>query len=374
MDPDFNIEELMIIIQKIFDKYIFNFFNLISITYKIDISEILELCLYSKICKKCNIKKEFKEFYKREKSKDGYRLVCKECISYGKIIYKNTLNGALRTLIHSARGSAIKRKNKGRIDAGICDIILSDLEKLFKNQNGKCFYSNILMNYGLNNWQLSLERLDSNKGYEKNNIVLCCLEFNNKVQWSKEKIKEMISILNQPHQVIEINLDKQKSKIYKKTIKTNINGFDYYNCTHCNKVKLKNEFNKKIQNGCKRCIKILQKQYRNTPKGFLELLVDNAKKRKKMFDIDLCYLVKLYNNQRGLCAYSGLPLQFGSYLEKNWTCSLERIDIKKGYIKGNVCLICNEFNTIDNSSRHKIDNRSGGWNKKKFQFFLKNIV
>ena len=28
------------------------------------------------------------------------------------------------------------------------------------------------MNYSLNNWQISLERLDSNKGYEKNNIVL----------------------------------------------------------------------------------------------------------------------------------------------------------------------------------------------------------
>ena len=76
----------------------------------------------------------------------------------------------------------------------------------------------------------------------------------------------------------------------------------------------------------------------------------------------------MYNKQRGLCAYSDIPLQFGNYLEKNWTCSLERIDVKKGYIKGNVCLICLEFNTPDYKNIYKYQEEgSSGWNKEKFK-------
>lgn len=43
-----------------------------------------------KICSKCGIKKDVKEFYKRKASKDGVRHICKECANkYGKNWHEN---------------------------------------------------------------------------------------------------------------------------------------------------------------------------------------------------------------------------------------------------------------------------------------------
>ena len=40
----------------------------------------------------------------------------------------------------------------------------------------------------------------------------------------------------------------------------------------------------------------------------------------------------------------------------------------KGYEKGNVALICQEFNAIDRSS--ETGRESGGWTQDKFRYFL----
>lgn len=42
-----------------------------------------------KVCIECNIEKEYKDFYKRENSKDGYRNNCKDCV---KLISKKNRN------------------------------------------------------------------------------------------------------------------------------------------------------------------------------------------------------------------------------------------------------------------------------------------
>jgi len=41
------------------------------------------------------------------------------------------------------------------------------------------------MNYDKNEWRVSLERLNPELGYIKNNIALCCFEFNTALQWNK---------------------------------------------------------------------------------------------------------------------------------------------------------------------------------------------
>lgn len=67
-------------------------------------------------------------------------------------------------------------------------------------------------------------------------------------------------------------------------------------------------------------------------------------------------------------------MQFGTYLENNWTASIERKDPLKGYTKDNVCLICVEFNTGDKSILYKNnDSGSCGWTKDKFKIFYNNI-
>ena len=76
-------------------------------------------------------------------------------------------------------------------------------------------------------------------------------------------------------------------------------------------------------------------------------------------------------------AYTGIPMTFGSYLDKWWTASPERKDIKKSYTKDNICFVCFEFNTADRSARcvdpDKITG-NGAWSKEKVQIFRDNFV
>ena len=96
-------------------------------------------------------------------------------------------------------------------------------------------------------------------------------------------------------------------------------------------------------------------------------------KRDTTMDIDFDFLVKLFNDQDGLCAYSGLPFQFNN--KENWRPSLERIDVYKGYVKTNVCLICIEFQSQDFSvvKKERPDD-STGWTKDKFKLFKDSVT
>lgn len=55
------------------------------------------------------------------------------------------------------------------------------------------------------------------------------------------------------------------------------------------------------------------------------------------YDIDLQYLLDLWDKQKGLCAYSNKLMSFDKN-DKN-VISIDRIDSKKGYIQGNVALV-----------------------------------
>jgi len=71
-----------------------------------------------------------------------------------------------------------------------------------------------------------------------------------------------------------------------------------------------------------------------------------VKKRKHYYDISLDDLLDIWNNQEGICQYSGVkllhPNEGGNNLN---TASLDRIDSKLGYVKGNlqfISIICNQ--------------------------------
>ena len=84
-------------------------------------------------------------------------------------------------------------------------------------------------------------------------------------------------------------------------------------------------------------------------------------------------LLDVYITQKGKCMYSNKKLElFGDYM-----MSLERIDIKVGYIKENCCLICVELNVGDWSIvKNEYDDREGcsGWNKEKFNIIVNKII
>jgi hypothetical protein len=71
-----------------------------------------------------------------------------------------------------------------------------------------------------------------------------------------------------------------------------------------------------------------------------------VKKRKHNYDISLQDLLDLWDDQKGICIYSGVklvhPNEGGNNLN---TASLDRIDSTKGYVKGNlqfISIICNQ--------------------------------
>jgi hypothetical protein len=63
---------------------------------------------------------------------------------------------------------------------------------------------------------------------------------------------------------------------------------------------------------------------------------DRCRARGLDLDITPKYLYELYEAQDGKCALSGVPIFFGRLRRDETTASPDRIDPKKGYIKGNV--------------------------------------
>jgi hypothetical protein len=62
------------------------------------------------------------------------------------------------------------------------------------------------------------------------------------------------------------------------------------------------------------------------------------------FNIDTDYVMELLINQQGKCALTGWNLEFtrgGKWDGKNPRgCTMDRIDSTKGYIRGNIQLVC----------------------------------
>uniref|UniRef100_A0A6C0JYG3 Uncharacterized protein n=1 Tax=viral metagenome TaxID=1070528 RepID=A0A6C0JYG3_9ZZZZ len=67
----------------------------------------------------------------------------------------------------------------------------------------------------------------------------------------------------------------------------------------------------------------------------------NRKGNRRNMDLDLEYLVQLYQSQNGLCTISKIPMSLK--VHSDFKISIERIDETNGYVKGNICFICIEF-------------------------------
>ena len=74
----------------------------------------------------------------------------------------------------------------------------------------------------------------------------------------------------------------------------------------------------------------------------------NGIKRTEPLDvtIDEMYLIKQYSKQKGMCYWTGFPIDpYGVYESPNPLApSLERLDESKGYIPGNVVICLRLFN------------------------------
>jgi hypothetical protein len=249
--------------------------------------------------------------------------------------------------LQNAKKSAEDRGEKGREDAGMFEITKEDLIKKFEEQNGKCWYSGIELQTDKRVWKVSLERKDPSLGYTYDNTVLCCREFNGRCQWSPHEIRGLV------YQVLMEEQDRDHVEL---------ETFDIV-------PKEKKEDN------------------HATPREAMQQLVGSAHARTKNwkekndprggdkdFELSFDVLKTLYNDQKGRCAYSGLPFDYGT---KHRKPSLERKDPLKPYTKENVCLIWMVWNTQETIAYTKYDinpDDRQSWSKEKFEYAFEHIL
>jgi len=162
--------------------------------------------------------------------------------------------------------------------------------------------------------------------------------------------KELATLLEIPYTTlldIACNIGVTKRNINKK-------GSTERTCTCCNKTfpKTKEFFTSftarrdglVFQTKCKSCEKIYVEKRNSTPEKSFKLILNkikNSPKRiNKGFDIDLEYLMSVYNEQDGKCKITGLDLT----CEKGkgfvpTSITVDRIDSSKGYVKGNIQIL-----------------------------------
>jgi hypothetical protein len=131
----------------------------------------------------------------------------------------------------------------------------------------------------------------------------------------------------------------------------------------CLKCKIKKPLNDFYKNGCfddglpkyrstcKSCIllmspekhketyseKIIKKH--SSYKNYISTLLNHSSKRRKEFNIDIQYLIDLYESQNGLCNISGVKMTY-DHGKKATNISIDRINNNIGYVKGNIQLTC----------------------------------
>jgi len=115
-----------------------------------------------------------------------------------------------------------------------------------------------------------------------------------------------------------------------------------------------------------------------TPKHIVHLknIVRSIKFRARdmglPFDLDIEHLICLFEQQRGLCFYTDVPLSYDRP-ERNFHVSVDRIIPKHGYIKGNVVLCAWRYNMVKHDlSLDEIREYLPGWYGRIVAFLSKN--
>jgi hypothetical protein len=321
----------------------------------------------------CFTCKELKPLVKKGAGKSNLCILCRRKFYDGnatkfiKVLFSSTLN----TMKNVPRKSG--------------DISLEYLEDLYQIQEGKCYISGITMNAGSHHhWKMSIERLNNNIGYMNNNVVLICSEFQSAhrqitiERWDYLTLLVRGNMENLPDEDEFLTEYVNNSKIRKnnnknvKKIQTNDDG--QTKCNVCDIWLNADCYTKSWRTICRSCLSKKQKKRNGTINRRFSLLISNSKNSAKNrhgdakeHSITIEDIYNQYIKQHARCAYTNIPLTMDGFFQ----ASLERINVKKGYTKENICLIILGLNVGDHSVVKKDDDdREGfsGWNREKILF------
>ena len=310
---------------------------------------------------------------------------CMPCRERVRQEHLNSLSGFVVKLLNSSLSSASRRLSSGRVEAGQHSLTHEDIIEKYQEQDGKCFYSGIQMRTVCNSeWMMSLERVSCSSGYIPTNVALACVEFNSTFQWSLDLIMSIPSLINteiSEEFALQLAAALRPAQRLKKTLKLRTRSEDdMRQCCICKDWKDVTDFCKTPSSNCKSCHKKVRLAYADTFRGSLTVLCGGARHSTKTrqsrsktpipdaCEVDVEFLIELLQRQRGRCAYSHIPLQYG--YNKPWRVSLERVTNTVGYTRGNVVLVCVEFNVMENTSAADKFQGHSGWNRTKFQLFF----
>lgn len=127
-------------------------------------------------------------------------IICKKCQKDNlKEKYKNTMAEYLYKLVKKSYSKLVKENiNNNRIEF---DLTVNFISELLEKQNYKCFYTKHDLLLGDEIYSPSIDRINSDKGYTKNNICICGvginkIKFNLSINKFKEIIKELYQNIN----------------------------------------------------------------------------------------------------------------------------------------------------------------------------------
>lgn len=129
-----------------------------------------------KTCFKCKEAKEVSCFFKHKLTPDGLHSWCKTCCTEANNLSRaklnSTIQGRAKVFLQNARKSAAKRQQE-------FSLTLEDVVACWDEQEGICAYSGRQMTLAAGELNtVSIERIDSSKGYFPDNTVLVCQAIN----------------------------------------------------------------------------------------------------------------------------------------------------------------------------------------------------
>ena len=155
----------------------------------------------TKICTTCKKRKNKNAFSIDKKYKDN---CCRHCKSCRSIKTKDEFRSISwqKSILTSIYGSTSLARLSEKYDKdfnleAMSEITIDFLTKLKEKQNNKCNWFGVDIDFSRNDWlrSPSLDRLDNDKGYTRDNVVLTCRSAN--LARNKSTVKEMDNFLSE---------------------------------------------------------------------------------------------------------------------------------------------------------------------------------